>query len=151
MQIIYEDNIIDVKKGTKVVDLLSNEVFSNKNNTIACKFNNEVKSLEYEIDRDGKLELIDMTSKDGMRIYRKGLLYIASMAFSEVYPEALLTINFQLSNSMLCEVENMELTEEMIQKVDKKMKEIIDMNLPIKKVVMTREEAKKFYKEHSEK
>ena len=149
MQIIYEDNVIDVKKGTKVIDLLEREIFSNKNKTIACKFNNEVKSLEYEIDKDGKIELIDMTSKDGMRIYRKGLLYIASKAFSEIYPEALLTINFQLSNSMLCEVENMEVTDEMLKNVDKKMKEIIDANLPIKKVIMPREEAKEFYKEHN--
>ena len=149
MQIIYDDNIIDVKKGTKVIELLEKEIFSNKNNTIACKFNNEVKSLDYEIDKDGKIELIDMTSKDGMRIYRKGLLYVACMAFYEVYPEALLTMNFQLSNSILCEIENMEITEEILKKVDDKMQEIISKNFPIKKVIMTREEAKEFYKKHN--
>lgn len=149
MQVIYDDDIIDVKKGTKVIDLLDKEIYSNKNKTIACKFNNEVKPLNFEIDRNGKIELVDMKSKDGMKIYRKGIVYIISKAFSEIYPEALITVNFQLSNSILCEVENMEVTDEMIQKVNKKAKEIIDANLPIKKVIMTRDEAKEFYKKHN--
>ena len=106
MQIIYEDEVIDVKKGTRVDELLQKEIVLNKNNTIACRFNNEVKPLNYEIETDGKIELIDMTNKDGMKIYRKGLIYIVSMAFKEVYHEALLTVNFQLSNSILCEVQN---------------------------------------------
>lgn len=149
MQVIYENDVIDVKKGTTVIELLQREIFSNRNNTIACKFNNEVKPLNYEIESDGKIELIDMTNKDGMRIYRKGLIYIISKAFSEIYPEALITVNFQLSNSILCDVKNMEVTNEMIEKVNKRVKEIIEEDLPIKKVRMTQEKGEEFYKNHS--
>ena len=120
MQIIYEEHIIDVKKGTRVVDLLKDEIAKSRNKVIACRFNNEVKSLSYEIDSDGKIELIDLTDKDGIRIYRRGLIYIIGKAFYETYPEALLTINYQLSNSLLGEVDNMKVTKEMIEKVDKK-------------------------------
>ena len=148
MQIIYEDEVIDVKKGTRVDELLQKEIVLNKNNTIACRFNNEVKPLNYEIETDGKIELIDMTNKDGMKIYRKGLIYIVSMAFKEVYHEALLTVNFQLSNSILCEVQNINITDEVIKKVNEKVNEIIEKDIPIKKVKMTREEAKSFYEKN---
>lgn len=149
MQIIYEEHIIDVKKGTKVIDLLKDEIAKLKNKVIACRFNNEVKSLNYEINSDGKIELIDLTNKDGMRIYRRGLIYVIGKAFYETYPEALLTINYQLSNSMLCEVTNMQVTKEMIEKVDKKVKEIIKRDAPITKVAMTIEEAENFYKKNN--
>ncbi len=148
MQIIYEEHIIDVKKGTRVVDLLKDEIAKSRNKVIACRFNNEVKSLSYEIDSDGKIELIDLTDKDGIRIYRRGLIYIIGKAFYETYPEALLTINYQLSNSLLGEVDNMKVTKEMIEKVDKKVKEIIKRDAEIKKVAMTKEEAEKFYQEN---
>lgn len=148
MQIIYEEYIIDVKKGTRVVDLLKDEIAKSRNKVIACRFNNEVKSLSYEIDSDGKIELIDLTDKDGIRIYRRGLIYIIGKAFYETYPEALLTINYQLSNSLLGEVDNMKVTKEMIEKVDKKVKEIIKRDAEIKKVAMTKEEAEKFYQEN---
>ena len=148
MQIIYEEYIIDVKKGTRVVDLLKDEIAKSRNKVIACRFNNEVKSLSYEIDSDGKIELIDLTDKDGIRIYRRGLIYIIGKAFYETYPEALLTINYQLSNSLLGEVDNMKVTKEMIETVDKKVKEIIKRDAEIKKVAMTKEEAEKFYQEN---
>ncbi|MBO5005729.1 MAG: nucleoside kinase [Clostridia bacterium] len=149
MQIIYEEHIIDVKTGTKVIDLLKDEISRSKYKVVACRFNNEVKSLNYEINSDGKIELIDLTNKDGMRIYRRGLIYIIGKAFYETYKDALLTINFQLSNSMLCEVSNMQVTKEMIEKVDEKVKEIIKRDAPITKIAMTKEEAEAFYEKEN--
>lgn len=149
MQIIYEEHIIDVKKGTKVIDLLKDEILRSRYKVVACRFNNEVKSLNYEINSDGKIELIDLTNKDGMRIYRRGLIYIIGKAFYETYKDALLTINFQLSNSMLCEVSNMQVTKEMIEKVDEKVKEIIKRDAPITKIAMTKEEAEAFYEKEN--
>ena len=145
MQIEYDNAIIDVKKGTKVLDLFSQEINKRNNEIIACKFNNEVKSLNFEINSNGKIELIDITNKDGMRIYKRGLIYIIAKAFSELYPEALLTVNYQLYHSMLCEIDNLKITDEMIKKVNKRVKEIIENNIPITKKIMTKEEAVKFY------
>ena len=145
MQIEYNNTIIDVKKGTKVLDLLKKEIEKRNNEIIACKFNNEVKILNYEINSNGKLELIDITNKDGMRIYKRGLIYIVAKAFRELYPEALITVNYQLYHSMLCELDNFEVTEEMIEKVNKRVKEIIKLNLPITKEIMSKEKAMEFY------
>lgn len=145
MQIVYNNTEIDVKKGTKVCDLLEQEISKSENEVIACKFNNELKSLNYEIDSDGKIELIDVTHKDGMRVYKRGLIYIIAKAFQEVYNNALITVDYQLYHSMLCEIDNMKVTEEMIKKVNKRAQEIIDQDLPIVKRFMTKEEAEKFY------
>ena len=131
MQIVYNNTEIDVKKGTKVCDLLEQEISKSKNEVIACKFNNELKSLNYEINSDGKIELIDVTNKDGMRVYKRGLIYIIAKAFQEVYNNALITVNYQLYHSMLCEIDNMKVTEEMIKKVNKRAQEIINKKLPI--------------------
>ena len=119
---------------------------------IACRFNNEVKSLDFKIEENGKIELIDISNKDGMRVYRRGLIYILSKAFEELYPNAKTEINFQLSNSMLCEVIDAEVNDEMIAKINKKFKEIVEKDIPIIKKVMTKKEAKEFYyKEKNEK
>ena len=146
MQIEYNNIIIDVKNGTTVNQLLSEEIQKAKCKIIACKFNNEIKSLNYKIKTDGKVELINLKDKDGMRVYRRGLVYIISKAFSEVYPNSLLTINYQLSNAMFCTVDNLSITKEVIANVNKRVKEIIDSNLPIEKGFMTKEEAVEFYK-----
>lgn len=145
MKIIYKDAVIDVKKGTRVLDLFSKEIQSSNNEIIACKFNNEVKGLNFKIPSEGNIELIDITDKDGMRVYQRGLIYVVAKAFHDIYPNALLTINYQLYHSMLCEIDNIEITDEMINKVDERVKEIIESNLPIERKVMPKEEAKLFY------
>ncbi len=145
MQINYNNIIIDVKKGTVVKELLKNEIDREEYNTIACKFNNEIKSLNYKIIENGKLQLINLKNKDGMRIYKRGLVYIISKAFSEVYPGSLITIDYQLYNSMFCNVDNLEVTDEVIKNVDKRVKEIIKQDLPIERRVMSKQEAEKFY------
>jgi len=145
MQIDYKNIIIDVKQGIPVNELLSEEIQKAKCKVIACKFNNEIKSLNYKIETDGKLELIDLKDKDGMRVYRRGLVYLISKAFNEVYPGALMTINYQLTDAMYCTVDNLKITEEVIRNVNKRVKEIINQKLPIEKRFMTKEEAVKFY------
>lgn len=144
MQVIYNNTIIDVKKGTRVIELFGEEIKKNRE-IIACRFNNEVKSLNYKIVSDGSIELIDIKDKDGMRIYQRGLIYIIAKAFRDIYPNALITVNYQLYHSMLCEIDNLKITEEMIKKVNKRVKEIIEKDLPIERRTMTKEEAKHFF------
>ena len=126
----------------KVLDLLKEE---KNEHIIACRYKNEIKPLDTEIEENDEVELIDTTSKDGRKIYQRGLLYIMSKAFTELYPEIYISVNFQLSNSMYCTIENVEITDEMLEKVRKRMKAIIDKNLEIKKVEMSRDDAIKFY------
>lgn len=145
MQIKYKDKVINAKEHTRVYDLFKEEIERRNNEIIACKFNNEVKGLGFKLTSDGTIELLDITDKDGMRVYQRGLIYVVTKAFKDVYPEALLTVNYQLYHSMLCEVDNIEITDEMIEKVDKRVKEIIGSNLPIERKVMSKEEAVRFY------
>lgn len=146
MQVKYKDIIIDVKKGTKVNELLKKYIEENELKPIACRFNNEVKRLDMPIETDGEIELIDITNKDGIRVYRRGLIFIVCMAFKELFPKAKLTIEYQLYHSMFCTVENAEITDDVLKQVQNKVDEIIAKNIPIIKNVMTREEAMEFYK-----
>lgn len=147
MKITYENKEFEVEKGIKVHELLKNEIENAKTEVIACMCNNEVRSLNLELKEDCKLELIDLNSKDGMMIYIRGIMYIMAKALNELYPEALLTVNYQLSNAMFCELDNMKVTDEMIAKIHSRMQEIIDKDIEIRKVKMTKEEAETFYKE----
>ena len=149
MQITYRDIVIDVKKGTAVKEILKSEIEKSEEKVIACKFNNEIKSLNFEINKDGNLELIDLTSKDGMRIYKRGLIYIICKAFKELYDDIKITIDYQLFHSMYCTTDNLKITDEVIKQVTDKVDEIIKRNLPIEKKVMTKEEAKLFYEKNN--
>ena len=116
MDLVYKgDTKIKMEEHKKIIDIFKNEIENSKTEIIACKCYNEIRSLSYEPAENETVELIDVSSADGMRIYVRGLLLIMSKAFHKLYPEALLTVNYQLSNmssnikemnSYICDLEH---------------------------------------------
>lgn len=146
MELVYKgDKTVEMGSNKKIIDIFKNEIENSKTEIIACKCNNEIRSLNYEPKEDEKVQFIDISSTDGMRIYVRGLLLIMSKAFNKLYPEALLTVNYQLSNATFCQIDNIQVTQEMLDNVSKEMQKIIEEDHEIKKVVMTKEEAENFY------
>jgi len=54
MQVIYKDKKLDVPEGTLVKDLLKEEIEKSELEVAACRFNNEVRTLNYKIKRGRK-------------------------------------------------------------------------------------------------
>ena len=148
MKIIYKNIEVKTEENITVLNLFK-ETIEEKQNIIACIVNNEVKSLNHVLKENDEVELLDTTSRDGGRIYTRGLLFIMSMAFNSLYPELWLNVNYQLSSSMFCEIENGEITEEMLENVKNKMHEIINNDLKIEKIQMSKEEATEFMKKNN--
>lgn len=145
MNIQLNGQKIEIKNEYKTVaEIMENEI-SKDITIIACNCNNEIKSLNYIPKENDNINFVHTSESDGRRIFIRGMLYVMSKAFDECYPEALLSINYQLTNAMYCEADNMQITSEMIQNVKQKMKEYIEKKIPIKKIEMTKEEAEKFY------
>ena len=147
MKIICNNEEIECKKGTKISEALKKQIEENPYTVVGAIYNNKYKFLDSAIEEDGTIRLIDISMKEGTKIYRRTLVYIMGMAFQEVEPKALLTVDYQLANEMFCEIDNMEVTKELIAKVKEKMQEIVNQNLTIEKKFMTRKEAEKFFEE----
>ena len=147
MNIRYNGRKMKVEKGLTVEEALKEKIQNNEYEVIGCLYNNEYKSLETELEEDAKIELIDISSKEGMKIYRRTLVYLMGKAFESLYPKEKITVEYQLGNAMFCRCDKLPITKEFIKKLKETMQQIIDKDLKIKKVEMTREEAQKFYEE----
>ena len=50
MKIVYKSQKnLEIENRQKVIDIFKEEIKNSENNIIACKCNNEVKSLNYEV------------------------------------------------------------------------------------------------------
>ena len=147
MNITYNGKKTKIERGQTVKEAFKEEIEKSKNKVIGCIYNNEYKNLDTEIEENAKIELIDTSTKEGMKIYVRTLVYIMGKAFENLYPKEKLMVEYQLGNAMFCKCDKLEITEEFIKNLKEKMQEIISKDLEIKKVVMTRKEAEKFYEE----
>ena len=152
MKILFKDKEFEINEKIKISELLENEIKDNEFAVVGAKFNNEYQNLDFELETDGKIELIDISQKEGMKIYRRTIVYTMGKAFEELYPDYKVSVNYQLDNSMYCSVDDLEITEEFLSKIKSRMEEIINANLKIDKIQLSREEAEKFYeKNHTSK
>jgi len=149
MKVVYKNIEVEIEnKNVTIIEAFKEEI-NEKENVIAGMINNEVKPLNYVLKENDNVELLDTSTRDGARIYTRGLLFIMAKAFKELYPQIKLTVNFQLSSSMFCEVENEIVTSEMIENVKAKMEEIIAKNLLIEKKELSKKEASEFIKKEN--
>ena len=146
MKLVYNSKEINVPENTTIKEALKEQIEKSEYEVIGAKFNNEYKRLDYIPTEDGKVDLVDIASKGGMKIYRRTLIFIMAKAFEKIEKHAKIRVNYQLSNSMYCTLDNMEITEDILNKVQEEMKEIVNKNLPITNKIMTRKEAEELYK-----
>ncbi len=147
MKIQYKDKIMEVDKPTPISEVLKEEIKNSEHTVLAATFNNEYENLNYCMETDGKIELIDTTSNEGMKVYRRTLLYIVGKAFEKIRPDNKMEVNYQLSNAMFCDIIDGEVTDSFIEDLNQEVRKIVKENLPIKQVIMNREEATKFFEE----
>ncbi len=145
MKIIFEGKEREIQEPAKINDIFKKEIEESNFPVIGSIVNNEFKNLQDVIKEDSEVELINIASKEGMKMYRRTLVYIACKAVEELYAPLKLYVNYQLANAMFCNIDKTENSNEIIKQIETKMHEIVDADLEIRKVVMNREEAKEFY------
>ena len=147
MKIQYKDKIIEIEKPMPISQLLKDEIKNSNCTVLAGTFNNEYKNLESEIETDGKIDLIKVSSKEGMKVYRRTLVYIVGKAFEKICPNKKMEVNYQLSNAMFCDIVDGEVTDKFIEELNQEVRRIVKEDIPIRQVVMNREEATRFFEE----
>ena len=147
MNIIYQGRTKKIEKGLTVKEALKKEINENKYEVIGCLYNNDYSNLETEVEEGARIELIDISSKEGMKIYVRTIVYIMGKAFENLYNREKIMVEYQLGNAMYCKCDNIQITDEFITKLKDEMQKIIEKDEKITKVEMTRKEAEKFFEE----
>ncbi|MGM0379114.1 MAG: nucleoside kinase [Bacillota bacterium] len=125
---------------------LANEV-RNQYKIVVAKVNGQLKELTSYVSSDDKIEFIDLTDMDGIRIYQRGLSYLLIRATKEIYPEIELKISHSLSKGLFFEVsyENRSFTKKHVKKIKRKMKEIVKKDEDFIKIKVSSKKAKKLF------
>ncbi len=123
----------------KIVELTYKD---NAKNYLGAIVDNEVRHLNYEVCNGESIEFLDITHKDGLRIYLRTLSYIFIKACKDVFDECRVTIEHSLSKGLYTEIHNVNsITLEDTQKIKDRMKEIINQDLPIERKLIPVSEA----------
>ncbi len=111
---------ISITPGTSVADL-AKEYLQQKTvedgkaplPILGSLVNNKVQPLQYRIYTPKTIQLLDITSRQGFRMYRNSLHFMLYKAVKDCYPEAELHIDHSLQNGYYCRIEGENLPGKM--------------------------------------
>src|SRR4030067_1386220 len=109
--------------------------------------NGELRELTYPIKIDSMVSPISMSDEDGMRIYRRSLVFLLVAAFESVFPDAGLTVDHSVASGgyyrqVACKP---EFTAGETAQVEAKMLELVSVDLPFSRRVIPLELAKRTF------
>ena len=100
---------------------------------IAARVNNVTHSLAKCLYRHKDVEFIDITSNDGMRMYVRSLMFIFMKAMNEAFPGETVRFENAISKGYYCRMDR-PLTHEELATVKQRMLNIIECDIPFKRV-----------------
>ena len=107
--------------------------------------------LSYLINNDSNISIITKESEEGLEIIRHSTAHLMAHAVKELYPEAEVTIGPVIENGFYYDfaIEN-PFTDEDLKKIEKKMHEIANQDLPVSREVWLKKDAVEHFKNISE-
>ncbi len=133
---------------SKITDVLQICGYEADYPVVAVKINNRTKDLSTELYGDCTLEFVDMSTEEGIKIYRTGMIFVLARAATEVLPGCSLTVMHSLGNAIYGEIKHKHFLKDIdISKIEERMREIIEADEPIQRSTLPRPVAINLFRE----
>ena len=121
----------DVPIGSSLLDIYAAVGAPLRYRPMNAQVNNKTESLNFRCWQPKDIEFIDYTQLSGLRTYVRSLCHIFSKAVYDIWPTATLNLEHPVSKGYYCVIHNgKNIDLETIEKIKKRMWELIDADLP---------------------
>lgn len=144
INVIINDEKYDFDKGITLLEI-ANKVYKEKFPAIVAFVDNELFSLDKKINKDCVVRFINLLDPVGNRIYQKGLFFVLIYAFKELFGYNYYVKACHSIDKAIKLRSNLYLNHERINMLKNKMREIIDLDMPIEKCLVSRKEAREYF------
>jgi uridine kinase len=142
-------NTIKAKKGITFYNLIINDCKEKVKDVAICKLNGKYHELTEIIKDDGEVELIGFDTELGIKIYTRTLQFIFIKVTLELFPESKITIEHAISKAVYGEVhKEIPLSKDDVNKIKKRMQEIINNDVQIKSIITSKEDAIEIFRSY---
>ncbi|MFT9486278.1 MAG: threonine--tRNA ligase [Tepidibacillus sp.] len=134
-------------KGITIEDIAASISPGLKKKAIAGKVNGKLVDLYLPIEEDASIEVVTLDSEDGLEVYRHSSAHLLAQAVNRLYPMTKFGIGPVIEDGFYYDMDIPEqLSTEDLEKIEREMKKIIKEDLPIRRKVVSREEALEIFK-----
>ncbi|MEK4013018.1 threonine--tRNA ligase [Peribacillus sp. FSL M8-0224] len=149
LKISFPDGAVkEFAKGTTTEDIAASISPGLRKKSIAGKFNGELYDLKRQIEQDGTIEIVTQDAADALEVLRHSTAHLMAQAIKRLYKNAKFGVGPVIEGGFYYDMDLEEsLTPEDLPLIEKEMKKIVNENLAISRIEVSRDEAISRFKE----
>ena len=137
-----------VEIGSTLFDIFSAFDLKMTHGPVSARVNNKVEGMHYRVYNSKDVEFLDMTSSSGSRAYTRTLFFVLCKAVQDIYPATDVVIDIPVSNGFYVDIRlGRPVVGEDVNIIRRRMQEIIDARMPIRRFTVPTEEAVALFQE----
>ena len=137
-----------VEIGSTLFDVFSSFDLKMTHGPVSARVNNKVEGMHYRVYNSKDVEFLDMTSASGSRAYTRTLFFVLCKAVQDIYPNTDVVIDIPVSNGFYVDIRlGRPVVDEDVNILRRRMQEIIDSKMPIRRFTVPTEEAVALFQE----
>lgn len=114
---------------------------------VAAVVDNNLYELTAAVEPPATVHFLDLTDKEGRRIYQRSLTFLLIAAVSELFPGAAVTVEHSLGKGLYCEIKKTPaLSAADVTAIERRMRQLVEMDLPIEKRKVPPSEAARIFR-----
>ena len=137
-----------VANGSTLSDIFSSFNLKMEHGPVSAKVNNKVEGMHFRVYNNKDIEFLDMRTSSGSRAYTRTLFFVLCKAVQDLYPGHDVVIDIPVSNGFYVDVRlERDVTAEDVDCIRKRMQEIVDARMPIRRYMVPTEDAIALFEE----
>ena len=137
-----------VANGSTLSDIFSSFNLKMEHGPVSAKVNNKVEGIHYRVYNNKDIEFLDMRTSSGSRAYTRTLFFVLCKAVQDLYPGHDVVIDIPVSNGFYVDVRlERDVTVDDVDCIRKRMQEIVDARMPIRRYMVPTEDAIALFEE----
>ena len=143
-QLSFSESVTGFQLAEKISKSLSKQA-------LIISVDGQLKDLDFKIEKDSKVKIFTSKDKEGLETIRHDTAHILAMAVQELFPGTQVTIGPVIEDGFYYDFARKEpFTQEDLEKIENKMKDIVDRNEKTYREVWKRNDAIKHFKNNGE-
>ena len=137
-----------VEIGNTLFDVFSSFDLKMTHGPVSARVNNKVEGMHYRVYNSKDVEFLDMTTASGSRAYTRTLFFVLCKAVQDIYPATDVVIDIPVSNGFYVDIRlGRPVVDEDVNIIRRRMQEIIDARMPIRRFTVPTEDAITLFQE----
>ncbi len=149
---VYCKNTKESKRfaeGTSLLQMLSEFECHRPYPIVSAKVNNVSQGLKFRVYQNKDIEFIDVREPSGMRVYCRSLCFLLYKAAQDTFPGSKLYMEHPISHGYFCHLrkaDGTEFVQEDLDKLEARMKELVEKDMPFHRYDVQTERALKEFR-----